>query len=266
MVSTLKPYTNRFYDEMQAISVRSSRQIVPLVLDLVPAKSVVDIGCGIGCWLNGFVEQGVQQIFGVDGAWVDTDNLLIPRESFMVHDLKQPLKLERTFDLVVSLEVAEHLPGSSADNFVQTLTSLGPVVLFSAAVPFQGGTNHINEQWPEYWAEIFASYGYKPIDCIREKIWKNQDVAYWFAQNMILFVREDYLQISPKLQEYARLTEPHYLSRVHPKMYLKSRRELSNPKTIAMKLIWNALPRFIRVQLAKRMADSFWEQVSTNYS
>jgi 2-polyprenyl-3-methyl-5-hydroxy-6-metoxy-1,4-benzoquinol methylase len=65
--------------------------------------------------------------------------------------LIQPLDLEKEFDLVVSLEVAEHLPASAADQFVNTLVKHGKKILFSAAIPGQGGQDHLNEQWPDYW-------------------------------------------------------------------------------------------------------------------
>lgn len=75
----------------------------------------------------------------------------------MPKDLTQPLSLGRKFDLCVSMEVAEHLPPSRADSFVADLVGLAPVVLFSAAVPEQGGTNHLNEQWPDYGAICLRS-------------------------------------------------------------------------------------------------------------
>lgn len=263
---SLKPYTNAFYDETQMISVRSAEQIVPLVLDLLDVQSAVDLGCGTGSWLSVFARHGVPEILGVDGGWAGADDLLIPKVDYLVHDLKQPLKLERRFDLVISLEVAEHLPESCAASFVRSLTDLGPVVLFSAAVPFQGGTNHINEQWPEYWARHFMDLGYQPVDCFRNKIWQNENVAYWFAQNLLLFVKTSYLNNSPRLLEHAGRTEPDFLSRVHPKMFLKSREALSSPKAIIMRKLWNLLPRSVRVRLIKYLAHHFWEQVSAKYT
>ena len=70
------------------------------------------------------------------------------------------------------LEVAEHIPPECADIFVESLTwGLAPVIMFSAAVPGQGGTLHLNEQWPAYWASKFAQHGYVLIDCLRPQLW-----------------------------------------------------------------------------------------------
>src|SRR5436309_8946767 len=79
---------------------RSAEEIVPLVMKLVPAKSVVDVGCGLGTWLAVFREQGATETLGIDGEWIDRNHLEIPSESFMAFDLTQPLRLDRRFDLV----------------------------------------------------------------------------------------------------------------------------------------------------------------------
>ena len=97
--------------------------------------------------------------------------------------------LGRTFDLVQTLEVAEHLDEASADTFVDSLARHGDTILFSAAIPGQGGTHHVNEQWPSYWAEKFARAGYTAYDVIRPRIWADPQVQVWYRQNMLLFAR-----------------------------------------------------------------------------
>src|SRR6185437_1107257 len=114
-----KYYNPKFYREL-ASTQESAREILPLVLDIVKPGSVIDIGCGIGNWLAIAQELGAQEILGVDGPWVRAQ-LAIPAAKFMEHDLSTPLKLDRRFDLALSLEVAEHLPASAARDFVQGL-------------------------------------------------------------------------------------------------------------------------------------------------
>lgn len=162
------------------------REVVPLIMDLVAPESVIDVGCGLGTWLAVFEEAGVTDVLGVDGDYVPRSELSISQEKFVAADLTRPFGLSRKFDLVVSLEVAEHLPERAADTFVHTLVSLGDTILFSAAIPGQDGQNHLNEQWPEYWQEKFSAHGYRFYDVVREKIWNNDKVDVWYRQNIFL--------------------------------------------------------------------------------
>jgi SAM-dependent methyltransferase len=214
------PYTENFFRELQDGSYRSAKEIVPLVLELVQPRSVIDIGCGAGTWLSVFKEFGIEEICGVDGDYVGEKILKIPKEQFLSLDLRKPFHLDRQFDLVLSLEVAEHLPPESAGIFIDSLTRLGSVILFSAAIPQQGGTQHMNEQWPDYWVKFFQHKGYVVIDCIRKRIWQNANVEWWYAQNVLLFVRTNHLDRYPPLKKEFENTALSQLSIVHPKKYL----------------------------------------------
>lgn len=216
----MQSYTEQFYKGQRTGSRQSAKEIIPLVLALVHPKHVIDVGCGVGAWLSVFRECGVEDIWGVDGDYVDKRMLEIPEERFFSWDLKKPLRLDRQFDLVVSLEVAEHLPSECAETFVNSLVCLGPVILFSAAMPFQGGTGHVNEQWPEYWAKFFQERECAVIDCIRKKIWQSENVEWWYAQNILIFVQRNHLASHPLLQRELANTASSQLSIVHPKKYL----------------------------------------------
>ncbi len=216
------PYTDAFYRDHLEVSRRSARAIVPLIVRLVQPRSVVDVGCGLGTWLAVFQEQGVTDVSGIDGEWVDQSGLIIPEDRFLAVDVRRPIQLGRRFDLAVSMEVAEHLPGECAPVFVRSLTRLAPVVLFSAAIPFQGGVGHINEQWPEYWAEHFARNGYAVIDCIRKVIWQDPDVEWYYAQNTLVFAERDLVERLPALRRELERTVTTQLSLVHPRKYLKA--------------------------------------------
>lgn len=216
----MRIYGDDFYRGRQEGSIRSAREIIPLVLELIKPKSVIDVGCGVGTWLRVFTEFGVPDIMGVDGNWVEKEMLQIPEEQFLSFDLKKPFRIDRQFDLVVSLEVAEHLPIESAETFLDSLVRLGPVILFSAAIPFQIGRHHVNEQWPDYWVQHFQKRGYLVIDAIRKKIWQNDSVEYWYAQNILIFARQDYIERHPPLKKELENTVTSQLSVVHPRMYL----------------------------------------------
>jgi hypothetical protein len=154
--------------------------------------------------------------------------LEIPPEEFRPFNLENALDLGRTFDLVVSLEVAEHLPEECAEIFVGSLTRLGDVILFSAAIPLQGGTHHVNEQWPDYWAAYFLNRDFVPIDCVRKRFWRNNDVEWWYVQNALFFVRKNCLREYPRLNKAYDDAVLDQLSVVHPRLYTSKTMELQN--------------------------------------
>jgi SAM-dependent methyltransferase len=186
---------------------------------LVQPKSIVDVGCGDGTWLSVFRELGVRDVVGLDGDYVDRRLLQIPQDQFRAMDLSSQFGLPRAFDLAVSLEVAEHLPPQSAEGFVDSLTLLAPVVLFSAAIPLQDGTQHLNEQWPDYWAALFKTHDYLPIDCIRGRIWGNEQVEWYYAQNILLFASADRIREDSDLRRGYEKTNLQQLALVHPRRF-----------------------------------------------
>ena len=209
-------YGALYTDARVAQTRASAAAVVPIVLELLPVRSVVDVGCGVGTWLGEFERRGVADHVGIDAEWVSLEQLEIARDRFVEARLERPLHLDRTFDLALSLEVAEHLPEYAADTLVQSVTDLAPVVVFSAAVPGQGGIGHVNEQWPAYWARRFASRGYAAVDAIRPRIWRDDAVAYWYRQNILVFARSEAVDASAGLARAAAATEPAMLDLVHP--------------------------------------------------
>lgn len=167
-------------------NLNAPKEVVPILLDLVKPTSVLDVGCGTGTWLKVFEEAGIHDYIGIDADYLDKKLLKIPDAKFKALDLSKSWTLHRKFDLVISLEVAEHLPEDSADLFVASLACHADTIVFSAAVPGQGGQNHINEQWPTYWQEKFLKHGFYFHDAIRPLIWNNEHVDWWYRQNIFL--------------------------------------------------------------------------------
>ncbi len=253
MVTT--PYSRQFYARCADASAQSATRIVPHVMRLLGPRSVVDVGCGLGAWLAAFTAEGVQTIMGIDGEHVDRETLRIPAERFHAHDLEQPLELRGDppqFELAMSLEVAEHLPERCAAAFVESLARLAPVVLFSAAVPRQGGTRHLNEQWPQYWARQFARHGFETVDCIRPFIWDDPDVAYYYAQNMLCFVETAAMAERATLQQYV-VPADGALARIHPRKWL----EATDHRHRALGDVVRSLPWAVRNTLAR-----WWEKAA----
>ena len=181
-------YDHRFYADLAAIAHDSASKVLPLVIELVPPSRAIDVGCGTGDWLSVLVGLTDCDVLGLDGAYVPLEMLTIPQACFRPTDLAQPITAEGPFDLAISIEVAEHLPPSRGKGFVRELTALAPAVLFSAAVPRQGGVEHINERWQSYWINEFAENGFEAWDVIRPALWDDHEVAFWCRQNLFLFV------------------------------------------------------------------------------
>src|SRR5437868_4403150 len=168
-LSSPSPYDKKFYAGKDEGSYRSAMVVLPLVFSSIAPSSVVDLGCGTGTWLRAADELGVHDYLGYDGPHVT--QLSIPQTQFRVADLTRPIPAERKFDLAICCEVAEHLPESAAATVVASLTSLSDDVLFSAAIPRQGGVHHVNERWPDYWQVLFVGRNYSAYDFIRPQIW-----------------------------------------------------------------------------------------------
>ncbi len=208
-------YDRDFFEAQIVESRRSAQVIVPMMLGLLPITSVLDIGAGVGTWGATFLSNGVGDVTCVDGDYVDRTQLLVPIEQFRAHDLDQPLDLGRQFDLVVCLEVAEHLRAESASVLVSSLARHGDLILFSAGLPFQGGTNHVNEQWPSYWARHFVDVGFEVFDVVRPRIWDEERVVYWYRQNLLIFARGAAAEEVRVLRH-----EPAPIDIVHPEAWL----------------------------------------------
>ena len=183
-------YSSDFYDYINAGSTASARCVVPLMRSVMTIDSVLDVGAGVGAWAAQWLAGGTPEVTAVDGAYAEDSPLLVPARHFVAHDLTQPMDLDRKFDLVQSLEVAEHIPEDKADVLVESLVRHGDVVMFSAAVPGQGGEFHINEQPLEYWRQKFASHGYAPFDWLRPQMADQDDIEPWYRYNTIIYANE----------------------------------------------------------------------------
>ncbi len=183
-----QPYSSHFYDAIRSGSRSSAEAVVPLIIGHLGAvESVVDVGCGEGWWgaeFAGHLPWAVTAL-GIDGEYVES--CAIPMEAV---DLGQPFDLGRRFDVAVCLEVAEHLPPERADGFVADLCRLAPTVVFSAAMPRQGGVGHVNLQPPAYWASLFRSRGYGWEDPIRQRVWQDPRVEPWYARGTLIYRKD----------------------------------------------------------------------------
>jgi hypothetical protein len=173
-----------------------------------PFRSVLDVGAGLGTWMAAAHLAGIPEVWGTDVVKNTPDDNILSACTFKLHDASMPLNLQRTFDCVICLEVAEHLGEESAETLIGSLCRHATLVFFSAACPGQFGQNHINCQWPIYWQRLFNAEGFRCIDDVRWRMWNDHDVEPWYRQNMFRAVRDS----------LAAGSEPRIPSVVHPEM------------------------------------------------
>lgn len=239
---TASLYPADFYQDRRAHTAHAASRILAALPVGLPRRSVADIGCGTGTWLAAALAGGAEAAFGIEGAWVTPAMLDDGRITFTPQDLEQSFTLPGV-DLALSLEVAEHLSPARAESFVADLVATAPSVLFSAAIPGQGGVGHLNEQWQSWWAERFGTHGYLAYDVIRPAIWTDDAIPAWYRQNVVLYLDSPTaaeLDLTP--------TEPALLDRVHPAFWARANRELAYA---------NALPES---EVLRRQAEQSQQQ------
>lgn len=214
-------YPPEFYADRRKHTAHAAARLLACLPPGLPRGRVADIGCGTGTWLATALAEGAEAAYGLEGDWVTPDMLDDGRIVFAPHDLEQPFILPPV-DLVFCFEVAEHLSAERAPGFVSDLVALAPSVLFSAAIPGQGGVGHVNERWQSWWARLFVSHGYTAHDVIRPAVWTDDAIPAWYRQNTILYLAPGFA-----MRLALTATDPALLDAVHPAFWERANRELA---------------------------------------
>lgn len=183
---------DRPYYERSAAAKRVTMQHIAdsIVRDTAP-ETLVDVGCGGGFLLAALAERGVT-CFGLEYSQAGIELCGSAGLQVRQFDLEHDTFAGGPFDVAVSMEVAEHLPASVADRFVDLLAGVAPLVVFTAARPGQVGTDHVNEQVPEYWITRFAARGLAPYEALAaswQDEWKRLGVIECYRDNLMVFAR-----------------------------------------------------------------------------
>lgn len=216
-------YSTEFFTSRRAKTLASAQPIVEHVWEAIKPKTVLDVGCATGIWLAQAQKQGAQTIRGIDGPWVPRKELEIDEDFFLEHDLSHnnPNDID-CYDLALCIEVAEHLAPDAADRFIDFLTSHADAILFSAAIPGQGGTGHVNEQPQSYWYKKFSDRKFECFDIVRPYFWNDSSINVIYKQNMLLYVRTESAFHNLLLEgeyENSKVTTHFSLDRIHPYLF-----------------------------------------------
>lgn len=174
-------------------NMQDPNELVPLFYKYFKPGSVLDLGCGIGNFLYSFKTAGVTDVLGIDGPWSKNSLQMLSPNELLLQNLSEPINVSKKYDLAMSLEVAEHLEEIHADKIIADLTRFSDLIIFSAALPDQGGQNHLNEKWPSYWVEKFNAHDFVCFDAIRPLIWNNENIKFWYRQNIFIAAKNSNL-------------------------------------------------------------------------
>ncbi len=185
-------YDAKYYHRLDA-AVRGSAMIMAdSIIEELDPETVIDVGCGAGALLQALGSRGIRGLgldFSEAALEICRSRGLDVRRFDLINDSSGELGY---FDLVVSTEVAEHLPSEVAGRYVDLLCRLGRAILITAATPGQGGTSHVNEQCHEYWIGKLDKRTFELAENLSERLrasWQAQGVVPYYHRNVMVFRR-----------------------------------------------------------------------------
>lgn len=167
-------------------------------------RSVIDVGCGRGWWLEWWAAHRPDvRVVGHDGCadLIKANEQCDPSVRHLIWslDLRERgwwKSCGGPWDLVICVEVAEHLDETAADGLIDGLCRLGPTVFFSSARPGQKGRHHVNLRDKDYWVSKFRARGYARREDLRRE-WiiqlrhKGKRYGHNIRVNAMFFTRQD---------------------------------------------------------------------------
>lgn len=182
-------YDDKFYQFSKEEVTKFVPNFVDVVCTHLNPQSVIDIGCGMGLYVKEFNLREIK-VVGYDGSPHALKNSVAKNGLVKQHDLRKTFVPDESYDLAICIEVAEHIPTDLSDNLLDTLTNSSNVILFTAAQKGQGGTDHINEQTPQFWLDKFLKRNFVFDKSLTHKlVWemKSKEIPWWIYDNLMIF-------------------------------------------------------------------------------
>lgn len=200
-------YSKDYYSIHDENSYKSATVILNQLSNYISPSSIIDWGCGSGTWCKAAIEIWNVSIIGIDQHDFDGYQMYISQSNYRKEDIRKEIWVNKV-ELAICVEVIEHIDEYYEDAVIDNICSCSDTILFSGALPFQGGTGHINEKPYSYWVKKFRERGYNLDDRIRRDIWDNSDVEIWYRNNIMLLKKVKTIKIQ----------EQYPLDIIHPDM------------------------------------------------
>jgi len=183
-------YDKYYYNDVDRFAIQSAVAIAESVMNEFRPANVVDVGCGTGALLTQFKKCHVSAL-GLERSAAAIKICGERNLEVFPFDLEAVSEYAGRADVAICLEVAEHLPERFADRLVKLLCDISDHVVFTAATPGQGGTDHLNEQPHEYWIEKFSRRGFNhdvEISGAWRRAWQARTASF-YSDNIMVFNR-----------------------------------------------------------------------------
>lgn len=158
MIDVGSRYTESFFSKRHKLAWRTP-YVCGAIKTVFNPNSVIDVGCADGANVEGFLGMGIDA-HGIEGTDKCVPYLRAPRKAIYLADLRMPIRLDREWDVVLCLEVAEHIEEEHVEQFLWNLVDLSDMIVMSCSPPGWKGHFHLNCQEHIYWIEKMAKLGY----------------------------------------------------------------------------------------------------------
>jgi len=185
-------YDSEYYDHVvEGPAIKSAGVISDSIIAEFKPKRVIDVGCGTGALLEALREKGCE-VKGLEYSNAALEYCRARQLNVSKFNLGKDIFNDNcTFDVAISIEVAEHLPERVSDRYIDLLTKLSHTIIFTAAPPGQGGKGHVNEHPPSYWLSKYRQRGFEynvELSNRLKESWKAfGSVQSWYFQNLMIF-------------------------------------------------------------------------------
>ena len=186
------PYNDRYYRRHRHEYHEWEKRLATDFFTRYDVRSVVDLGCGVGSYLDAAHDMGIAPLKGYE-INLSIANCYIPehlRQFISSDDITSALP-GGGFDCSWSVEVGEHIQPEGTEQFVSNLVNLTRrLTLLSCAPPGQRGTAHINLRPKEEWVELMTRHGmrYLPTEVDHTvSHWSSLGAPSYILRNLMIF-------------------------------------------------------------------------------